>query len=510
MITRICIFLLASAAAVLGQVATLFPVENNGPRSQRINIVFLSEGYTTADMPNFATHVNSARNYLFTREPWQQYRSYCNVFRIEIASNQSGTDNGNTSGANGVRDTYFESGFTTPSVPQLLTLTNTGNNRAYALLNQHVPEYDVVVVLVNDTKYGGAGGTVSTASINSSSTGIVEHEVGHSFAGLADEYDIEYPGYTPTEKPNNTAQTVRGLIRWNAWIDAATPVPTPETGTYDALVGLFEGSMYRTTGWYRPHNNSLMRNLFRPCGNVNREQFVLSYYSQISPIDAVSPATTARDVTSFENLAFTATPKVTSSGVVLLSSWKIDGVLQSGASASTFNTTSDALGNGTHTITAVVRDPTTFVRNDPSGLVDDTVSWTLNVSNQLPSTLTAWRSAYGGDSGNASGDGVGNFLKYALGLDPARAATASQRSAMSLTTESGVEKYLTLSIPRRTRRFDVDYIVEASSDLVGWNSGTGFTVTVIDRDDLLVVRDALPMTSSSRRTIRLRTVERVF
>ncbi len=71
---------------LLAQGSTLFAVEENGPRSERINLVFLSEGYTTADMPNFAAHVNAAVSFLFSKEPWQQYRSYCNVYRIEIAS----------------------------------------------------------------------------------------------------------------------------------------------------------------------------------------------------------------------------------------------------------------------------------------------------------------------------------------------------------------------------------------------------------------------------------------
>ena len=132
MILRLLIVLLL-AVSLKAQTPTLFTVQNNGPRSERINIVFLSEGYTTADMPNFATHVNTAMNFLFTKEPWAQYRSYCNVYRIEIASNESGCDNGNTSGASGTRDTYFNAGFNTPSVSQLLTLGSGGSTKVYDL-----------------------------------------------------------------------------------------------------------------------------------------------------------------------------------------------------------------------------------------------------------------------------------------------------------------------------------------------------------------------------------------
>jgi hypothetical protein len=403
--------LLMLTVSLHAQTSTLFTVQNNGPRAERINIVFLSEGYTTADMPNFATHVNNAMNTLFTKEPWAQYRSYCNVFRIEIASNQSGCDNGNTSGSGGTRDTYFNAGFNTPSVTQLLTLGSGGATKAYNLLNTHVPEYDVPVVLVNDTKYGGAGGSISVASVHSSSALVVEHESGHSFANLADEYDTEYLIYSPAERSNNTAQTTRELIRWNHWIDATTPLPTPETSTYDALAGIFEGSMYRTTGWYRPHNNSLMKNLNRPCGQINREQFVLKFYNLVSTHDGYSPSTTSSTVTAPSTLNFSVTPKVPTSGPALQIAWKIDGVTQSGQTAATFATLSDFLGNGSHTVSATLSDPTTFVRLDTSNVLKDTLTWNFTLSGQIPATLANWRSTYGSDTTVLTADRLPNLVK---------------------------------------------------------------------------------------------------
>ncbi|MGV3658897.1 MAG: M64 family metallopeptidase [Prosthecobacter sp.] len=501
--TRLAVLLfLLLAVHARAQTATLFTVQDNGSRAQRINLVFLSEGYTTADMPNFATHVNTAMNFLFTKEPWQQYRSYCNVYRIEIASNQSGCDNGNTSGAGGTRDTYFNTGFNTPSVGQLLTFGSGGSTKAYNLLNTHVPEYDVPVVLVNDTKYGGAGGGMSLASIHSSSAAVVEHEIGHSFALLADEYDTEYLIYTPGERSNTTAQTTRGLIRWNHWIDATTPVPTPETGTYDSLAGLFEGSMYRTSGWYRPHNNSLMRSLNRPCGQINREQFVLQFYSRVSPLESYLPGTTSSNVAAPSPLSFSVTPKVPSSGLPLQVTWKIDGVTQSGQTASTLGVLSDFIGNGTHTVSATVKDPTTFVRLDPSGLLDETVTWALNLSGQIPATLAAWRTTYGADTAIISADRMPNLVKYALGLNAATPAQSAQLPGGSLIPVTG-QSYLSLTVPRRLRRSDVNYVVEVSSDLATWNSGAGHTVVVQDTDTQLVVRDAVPTTAQAKRFIRL-------
>ena len=480
--------------------STLYTVENNGSRSKRINIVFLSEGYTAADLPNFAGHVNAAINHLFSREPWQQYRSFCNVFRIEIASNQSGCDNGS---AGVPRDTYFSTGFNTPSVPQLLTFNGSGQSLAYSLLNQHVPEYDMPIVLVNDTKYGGSGGPISLASINSLSAQIVEHEIGHSFADLADEYDFDYPNYFPSEKPNNTAQTVRNLIRWNIWIEASTPVPTPETAAYDSLVGLFEGSMYRTAGWYRPHNNSLMRNLNRPVGNVNREQLLLSIYSRVDPVDAWSPVSTSFPVNNFQNLGFAVTPKQPTIGA-MQTRWFIDSTLQPGATGNSFAVISDVLGNGTHSIRARVNDLTAFVRNDPAQLLYHDVVWSITLSNQLPPTLAAWRTAFGSDTANPTGDGYVNLAKYALGVDPLKTIATAQRPFATLTLEAGDEHYLTLNVPRRIRRTDVGYLVQISDNFASWNSGPGHTVIIEDRDDLLVVRDANPISAAPQRAMRLR------
>ncbi len=478
------------------QTSQLFTVEQNGPRSERINLVFLSEGYTAADMPNFAAHVSQTVNYLFSREPWMQYRSYCNVYRIEIASNQSGCDNGI---AGGLRDTYFSTGFNTPTVTQLLTLAGTGSSRAYTLLNTHVPEYDVPLVLVNDPTYGGSGGPIAVGSVHALSAAVMEHEIGHSFALLADEYDVEYAIYTPSEKPNNTAQTSRPLVRWNHWVDAVTPIPTPETGTYDGNVGLFEGSMYRTTGWSRPHLNSLMKSLNRPCGSVNREQFLLQYYARVSPLESSSPATAMRFVTTAQTLGFSVTPKAPSSGVALITTWKIDGIPQAGVIGNTFNPLSEKLGNGVHTVSATVRDPTLFVRLDPSGLLDEVVTWNLTLSNQPPNTVTPWLALYGSANSNPTGDGLQNLVKYALGLNPTQVALPAQRPAAS-----AASSYLTLTVPRQIRRTDVAYIVEVSPDLATWNSGPGHTVQLLDNETQLVVRDATPISGTNKRFIRLR------
>ena len=92
-------------------------------------------------------------------------------------------------------------------------------------------------------------------------------------AGLGDEYTTANPGYPDIEEPNTTRETNRTAIKWKAWIDASTPVPTPPTNPN--LVGLFEGAHYHPTGWYRPKLNCLMRNFGVGFCEVCQEALVL-------------------------------------------------------------------------------------------------------------------------------------------------------------------------------------------------------------------------------------------
>lgn len=370
-----------SASALQAQTSTLATVEENGTRGTRLNMVFLSEGYRSTEMGTFATDVQVCVDFLFTKEPWSRYRSYFNIYRIQIASNESGTDNGD---AGGNKDTYFQTGFNRPDIPQLNTLSSTGSSRAYSLLNQHVPEFDIPIVLINDAKYGGSGGPLALATTNEFSAAILEHELGHSFAKLTDEYDEAYSGYPATEFPNATAKTVRSQIRWNVWIDSATPLPTPEwhPSYGHPVVGLFEGANYRATGFYRPHDNALMRNLLQPPGHVTREAFILTYYSKVSPIDSITPTALTQTFTAPAPLTLSVTPKVPSTLPALTVEWRHNDVPIEGETGNSLSFNTKDLGNGTHKIKAVVRDPTDWVRRDPTALVVEEVTWTLKLSNQ--------------------------------------------------------------------------------------------------------------------------------
>ena len=491
------------ALAAVAGAAELAVVEEHGDRDLRINFVFLSEGYTAAEMGKFATDAAAAVDVVFNREPWREYRSYFNIYRIEVASAESGCDYGETSGPSEIRDTWFETGFTVPEVPQWVAATPNGEARAYDLLDALVPEYDIAVILVNDAKYGGTGGPIAVVTTHPLGAAVIEHELGHSFGNLADEYDQDLPDYSPAEAPNNTAETARDLVRWRHWFESATPVPTPETDGFSDTVGLFEGSMYRATGWYRPHLDSVMRHLNRPCGAVNREQLVLNIHALVSPLDGWSPETGTRYIHGSEILEFALNPNAPAAGGGPLEiEWRVDGAVRA-ETGNGLAFLSDELGDGYHTVVARASDATPFVRSDPSGLLAETLEWAFHLTGQPPGTIDAWRAAYGSDLTVTTGDGLCNLLKYALGVAADRPAGPDERPYPAW-FEAGGRRYPGLTVPRRFTRPDVGYVVETSDDLTTWRSGVGYTEVVRDEPTVLEVRSVVPADECGRQFMRLR------
>jgi hypothetical protein len=381
---------LVSALLLLGSLpalaqASMQTVLTNGPTSNRLNIVVLSEGYTSNQLGQFLVDATNAVNILLSHPPYQEYRSYANAFAIKVASNQSGSDHPTYPL---YRDTYFNSTYDAVSDYLITIPTNsTGQGKVDALLQTFMPQCQLPILLVNDLTDGGSDGFLKTAIVSTGGLsyessvgqpGILSHETGHVLANLGDEYTIPNPGFPNTEEPNTTQQTNRLLIKWRAWISPSTPVPTP-VSYGDGVVGLFQGAHYHTNGWYRPQLNCVMGSLGVPFCAVCSEALVLAIYQRTRPLDSISPVSTNLTVSTAQPLTF---------GLALLQpathslsvQWYTNSMALSGATNPDLTLSPAALGNGNHTVSAVVRDNTPLVRNDPTNLLTQTVTWALNVN----------------------------------------------------------------------------------------------------------------------------------
>ncbi|WP_406661463.1 M64 family metallopeptidase [Methanolobus sp. ZRKC3] len=255
---------------------------NNGPDSDRFNIVFLAEGFQDTEQTAFN---NACDDFVdaIQLEPWfDTLISAINIHRINVESDDSGADDPGICGGTGATaNTYFDATYCGDGVIRRLLVCD--GDIARGVLDTHVPDWDVAVVLVNNsTIRGGSGGGIATVAMTASWINITLHELGHSAFALADEYDY-WAGcgvdtnrdVAPSGEPsalNVTAATTRSALKWGHLVDSLTPVPTmenpdctqcdwhPNVLSDDTIIGLYEGAQYYHCGRYRPAYICRMRN----------------------------------------------------------------------------------------------------------------------------------------------------------------------------------------------------------------------------------------------------------
>lgn len=379
---RVSLFFYLLAFA-FSQAQTLTPIAVNGATSNRFNIIFLSEGYTSAQLPQFHADATNAFEALVAHEPYAEYSNSLNGFALGVASTASGSDHP----ASGIyRSTYFNSSYDSSdiviTIPPNAYDTNYshGQGKIDTLLKAYLPDANLVVLLVNDRVVpGGSDGFDKTAivALAGSWREILTHETGHVVGGLGDEYAWAYPGFPDTEEPNTTRETRRDFIKWKAWILPETPVPTPLD--YSSAVGLFEGAHYHATGWYRPQADCAMRSQYVPFCAVCSEALVLSIAGRARPIDGASPAASALEVSAPQSLEFDLALRQPATHNLRLQ-WFTNGFALPDATNSSLRLSSESFGDGIHTVSVRATDPTALVRSDPENLLVQTLTWNLSIS----------------------------------------------------------------------------------------------------------------------------------
>lgn len=357
----------------------IVPVLINGDSSNRIDVLFLGDGYVAAELPTFAADVERFIAGATSQKPFNEYQQYFNIRRIDIASAESGATHPDYPPKNTAFGAYFGCG--TSSFRGICA----DMSKVEAVLST-VPleQRDAVVLVVNDSIRAGSGGSIAIVTNTPELTELVLHEFGHSFGALADEY-VEssscFGTFEPIE-PNATMETRRGEIKWRAWIDPTTPIPTgdlPPSGNPDAIPGLYLGARYCATGLYRPTADSKMRTLGIPYWQINTEQLIKRFYTFVDPIDSHTPPNEDY-VDSRLSQTFTVTTLVPSTHTLEVE-WRLDGAPQLPQSAPPqlqFSLHAHTVTTGLHTLEAIVSDKTPWVRSDPNALLTGNTIWTLS------------------------------------------------------------------------------------------------------------------------------------
>ena len=220
--------------ALDGNVIGTTKIVDHGSPAERFNLVLVSDGYQTNEMGQFATDAQQFVNRLFASDPLDELQCAINVYRVDVTSTDSGANDPVACGGTGATPaTYFDASFCNGGIRRLLVADSA---LVQTVVDAQVPQWHQIIVIVNDSTWGGAGGTIAVTSTAAGWEGIAIHEMGHSAFGLADEYeywagcgiDTNRDNYTGSEPsaPNITTDANRSTIKWGGLILASTPMPT--------------------------------------------------------------------------------------------------------------------------------------------------------------------------------------------------------------------------------------------------------------------------------------------
>lgn len=148
----------------------------------KINFSILADGYTSNEMDKFVNDSKRIIKGIFKSKAYTSYENGFNFYAVKTPSAESSFGKGNN-----FHNTFFGSKI----VSHYIDLTSFSYPSRFAL--SQVQDTDFVLIMLNSKEYGGRAAytTPSVAvftSDNSLSVYLALHEIGHSFANLADEY----------------------------------------------------------------------------------------------------------------------------------------------------------------------------------------------------------------------------------------------------------------------------------------------------------------------------------
>lgn len=256
-------------------------IRDNGESSDKVDLVFIAEGYTKAEQKKFFKDAERFTEALFACPPFDSCRDRFNVWAVGTVSEESGTS---SSGTGVYKNTALNTGYYTFGLDRYLT---TSDMKAIKDAVWNVP-CDAVFLLINTDTYGGGGIYNSYAcgtADNARTPDVFTHEFGHSFAGLGDEYFESTVAYDENYynlklelwEPNITT-LVDFDRKWKDLLPEGTPVPTPLNDETKDKIGVFEGGGYLSEGIYRPVDHCMMRDYAPFCPACSRAILMMVDY----------------------------------------------------------------------------------------------------------------------------------------------------------------------------------------------------------------------------------------
>ena len=204
-------------------------ITKNGPPEDKVDLLFIGDGYTAAEAELFAADVRRLSGDLFNISPFKDYAQHFNIWAINPPALESGSNRPSS-------DTYrYSPTGTTYDAFGAERYVLAFDNQGLREIAQHAP-YEHIIILTNMETYGGGGIFnlyATVAAHNDWAAYLMIHEFAHSFAGLADEYytsaavlDASSPLRPEPWEPNVTALHDSKQVKWGNLVDSSTILPT--------------------------------------------------------------------------------------------------------------------------------------------------------------------------------------------------------------------------------------------------------------------------------------------
>jgi hypothetical protein len=205
-----------------------------GDGGGHVDVVFLAEGYTRAEMPLFAADSERCLTSMLGSAPWSAHANF-RVWRVNTLSTDSGLGG----------DTCFGCSF--GSNGRSINVGYPGNVTAATNL---AATGGIGVLICNTSRYGGAAQFTGYATSYNGPLleRVVLHELGHACFQLGDEYQTDgsdrYDDDDPP-RPNLTTQRDATRCKWSSFVGTQT--------AYGETIGTYEGGyVHYATGIFRP------------------------------------------------------------------------------------------------------------------------------------------------------------------------------------------------------------------------------------------------------------------
>ncbi len=364
----------------------LIPIRVTGDKDNRINFCAINrweEGkpnsYNTPllreEFINDAKH--SFRTFIPGDEcaiaPFPEYRDFFNLYAIWWP---------------GMPAYNWEKGLTTVDLDEI-------RDRLFLPWNKEGKGWVSCLAMLNtDGGGGGAARNIETrtgnAMIAGRETEAFIHEFAHTAPGLPDEYTSNGVWGKGGEGSNTTLDYVLEDVKWRAWIDPGTEIPTPYSPENMDKIGVFEGATHRLHHIYRPTARGCIMGAGSFTGDPDGlcpicvQRTVCRLYMWVDPFDVTSPVRKNLNVTVPGTVHFSVDKIDNQNGSQKLS-WFLNGEVFAG-DVREVDITFD--GTGEYTVECRLVDESEFIRPDLPW-VDypvASVKWTINKKNQDKNT----------------------------------------------------------------------------------------------------------------------------